>query len=138
MFEPDRSESIIKSISGGLRGYQEIIWAYVFGSLARGELFQDVDLAIQVQAGAFPTLRALGGLSRDLSLRTGVEGLKVDVFDLAACPLPMVGDILRDGRQVLDRNPEARRLWEAELTIRWFDFRPVWEEQLLLRRQAKR
>jgi len=125
-------------MADGLRGYREIAWAYIFGSLGRGEAFRDVDIAVRVSAGAFPTLRALGGLARDLALRTRVDGLQVDVFDLAACPLPVIGEILRDGRLVLDRDTDARRLWEAEQTIRWLDFQPVWEEQLRLRRQSSR
>jgi hypothetical protein len=37
---------------------------------------------------------------------------------------------------VLDRDPVRRRGWEADITSRWLDFRPAYEEQLRVRSLA--
>jgi predicted nucleotidyltransferase len=126
-FDPASREAVLDAIRSALAAEPGIRWAYVFGSLGRGEPFRDADVAVAVEPGGLSTWRSLGRLSRTLARATGLEGLEVDVFDVRRCPLPMVSEILRDGVVVTDSTPVERRLWECEVTWRWLDFRHVWE-----------
>lgn len=110
-------------------------WAYVFGSLARGERFRDVDLAIMPIRDAYTDLLALGRLQNRLANALERD---VDVVDLRTAPLPLLGSLLVDRCVLVDRDPEERRTWEADSALRWLDFKPVYERASALRREALR
>lgn len=110
-----------------------IRWAYVFGSVARGTSYRDVDVAIMpadsMPAGAV----AWGSIVARLEAELGV---KVDVIDLRHAELPFVGPMLAERVVVVDRERQARCTWEAETTSRWLDFRPSYDEFLRVRSLA--
>jgi len=110
-------------------------WAVLFGSAARGEAFADVDLAIMPAPGAFEGLVDACGLGAELARKLGIQGLSVEVIDLRSAALPCLGALLDEASLLLDREPAARRFWEAEVTLRWLDFQPLWDLNDRLRRQ---
>lgn len=85
-------------------------------------------------ADAFSGLRALGGLTARLEEATG--GVPVDLVPLDAASLRFADHILREGRRVLDREPDARIAWEADTMVRRIDMEPFWNEQERVRRLA--
>jgi predicted nucleotidyltransferase len=127
--DPTARDAVVAGLHAALAAEPRVRWAYLFGSLARGEPFRDVDVAVAVIPGAFPSLPSLGSLSRALAAATGIEGVTVDLFDVERCPLPMIDEVLRDGVVLHDTCPAERRLWEAEVNLRWLDFKPTWEAQ---------
>lgn len=136
MVDAASNKGVIDGIRGALAVEPRVRWAYAFGSLARGEAFRDVDVAVRVEPGAFPTLADFGELARLVSDASGIGGLDVDLVDVEACALPLLARIFDEGILLVDRAPEERRLWEGEKTLRWLDFKPTWEAQARLRRQA--
>jgi predicted nucleotidyltransferase len=110
-------------------------WAYVFGSVARGEPFRDVDLAVMPRAGSLTGGVAWGLLIARLEAALGA---KVDLVDLSGAELPFVGPMLRERRVLVDRDPDARGTWEADTTSRWLDFEPSYLEYLRRRSEAMR
>ncbi|MDI7266914.1 MAG: nucleotidyltransferase domain-containing protein [Myxococcota bacterium] len=136
-FAPERASAMLAAMRGALAGEAAVRWAYAFGSFARGEPFRDVDVGVVTSPGAFSTLRSLGRLANRLAAAAG-DGVEVDLVDLQACSLPLVAAVLDEGVLLVDHTPAERRLWEAECTLRWVDFRPTWETQAALRRAASR
>lgn len=110
-------------------------WAYVFGSVARGGPFRDVDVAIMPSASMPSGAVAWGQLVARLETAVGTT---VDLVDLSQPDLPLFGPMLCERVVVLDRDRAARIAWEAETTSRWLDFRPSYEEFLRLRDLAMR
>ncbi len=108
-------------------------WAYVFGSVARGTTYRDVDVAIMPAPSMPPGAVAWGQLVARLEATLGT---KVDLVDLDTADLPFVGPMLCERIVVLDRDRDRRHAWEAETTSRWLDFRPSYEEAQRVRTLA--
>jgi len=116
----------------------DLRWVYLFGSVARGEDFADVDLAVMPAAGAFASAVELGALGAELAAACGPAAAAVEVVDLRAAALPLLAEVLGDGRLLVDHQPAARRHWEADARLRWLDFEPLWRMHRRLRRQRLR
>jgi hypothetical protein len=62
----------------------------------------------------------------------------VDVVDLAAVAPTLAGRVVREGRTLVDREPEARRAWEVVANQRALDIEPWLAEAERLRNEALR
>lgn len=125
-----RAEAAIDAVRRVLAGEADVRWAYVFGSVTRRDEFRDVDVAIMPADTMAQGAVAWGGLIARLEAATGRD---VDLVDLQQPDLPLVGPMLTERVVVLDREPQARRTWEADTTSRWLDFKPSYEEFLRVR-----
>ncbi len=112
---------IRERVADVLSGDARLVWAYVFGSAARGGPHRDVDVAVMPRDGALTSLVDLGGLQIELARAAGTD---VDLIDLRRAPLPLLGSILSDRTVLLDRRGPERRSWEACTWSRWLDFEP--------------
>ena len=129
-----RTEQVIAGVEPALAAERGVRWAYLFGSCARDAAGRDVDIALMPAAGAFPSAVDWGQLIARLE---GVVGTKVDLVDLRAAPLSLLGAILGDRRRVLvDRERDARHEWEAHAMLRWIDFKPAYERYQRVRQEA--
>jgi hypothetical protein len=137
-FPKSKAEGVIGSLAAALARFPGIRWAYLFGSLARGEEFHDADVALMPEPGRFEGPVECGTLGAKLAGAIGIDGLSVEVVDLSGASLPFLASILAEGVALVDREPEARCVWEAETTSAWLDFEPVWREQECLRRESLR
>lgn len=99
-----------------------IIFAYLFGGLARGEVkgLSDIDLAVY--------LRETDGLA-DIKIQlfgklTDALGTtELDLVILNTAPVSISGRILQNKQVLVDKDPFRRHLYES-LTLReFFDFR---------------
>ena len=118
-----------------LAGERLVRWAYLFGSAARGEPFGDLDVAVMLAADARGAV-ALGRVAA--RVEEAAPGLRVDVVDLASAAPALAGRIAREGRVLVDREPEARRSWELEANRRALDIEPWLAEFDRLRNEALR
>lgn len=128
-------EQAILRVTQALARHPQIMFAYLFGSVARGEARpgSDLDLAIEIQAGGRAHrvwLDALAGVG------SAIDTVLVDCVDLSAAPLPLRFAVIREGRVLLDRDPAARRRFEVDTRREYWDFEP-WrrrhDEELLRR-----
>lgn len=110
-------------------------WAYLFGSAARGEPWRDLDVAVFWQPSATGAL-VVGELSRALAQVSA--GVPLDLVDLGAAELLLAARVIREGRLLLDRAPEARKAWELECIRRALDWEPVAARARALRLRARR
>jgi predicted nucleotidyltransferase len=103
----------------------DVVAAYVFGSVARGESRpgSDVDVGVLFVSTPEPSLEALPRL-----LEGGIErllGAPAQVVVLNDAPPDLVHRVLRDGRLVLDRDRAARIRFEVRARNEFFDIEPM-------------
>lgn len=102
----------------------ELVCAYVFGSVARGSALPTSDVDVAVLLRTIPEdpfdklgLRLAGDLERSIRC-------PVDVVVLNRAPVDLVHRVLRDGIIVLDRDPAARIRFEVSARNAYFDLKP--------------
>jgi predicted nucleotidyltransferase len=130
---PAGTMDLTRRLSEALAHARAVRWGYLFGSAARGEAFTDLDVAVMLapsESGALP----LGSLAAALESAAG--RLPVDLVDLASAAPALAGRIAREGRVLVDREPDRRKLWEIEANRRALDIEPWLREFERLRRQA--
>lgn len=113
---------------------ENVIFAYLFGSQARGQEgpLSDVDIAVYLEAETDPVqvkLDLIGKLA---------DVLGTDYFDLVilnTAPLPLAARVIRDSQLLVDRNAFLRQRYESLILREYFDF-SLFEESILSRRFA--
>ena len=102
-----------------------LVAAWLFGSLARGDARDnsDVDVAVLYRSSPVATLdapqiRLEGDIERLLRRTTQVVALNRAQADLRA-------RVLRDGVLLLDRDPILRIRFEVQTRNEWFDLQPI-------------
>jgi hypothetical protein len=111
---------------------ENIIFAYLFGGLARGDLkpLSDVDIAVYVKdIGNLPEykLKLFDALTE--ILRTN----EMDLVILNTAPVILSGKILQNKQTLVDKNPPLRHAHESLMLRKYFDF-TVKEKALFSRR----
>lgn len=118
---PENVSHLLPDVREYLNKHPKMIFAYLFGGLARGRvsLLSDVDIAIYTADGANivqDKLEILGKLN---------ELLKTDEVDLVVlntAPLPLAARIIKNKIILVDKMPFTRHAFES-LTLReYFDF----------------
>ena len=114
-----------------LRSREDVQFAYLFGSYAKGKItpLSDVDIAVYLSGSNFSQkrLEILGGL---------IEVLKTDEIDLVilnTAPLPLKIRILRNRKLLVDRTPLVRHAFESTTMRVYLDFNKL-EKRILERR----
>jgi predicted nucleotidyltransferase len=102
----------------------DIVCAYLYGSLGRGQGHResDVDIAVLYATEPPSTLDGLG-----LELGNTLErllGRPVDLVVLNRAPVDLIHRVLRDGILIRDCNPAARIRFEVQARNEYFDLLP--------------
>lgn len=120
-------DTVVDSIRRALEPRAEILEAYVFGSLARGEEqpHSDVDVAVWVDELALH--ESAFGYEADLTsvLIAALGRNDVDVVRLNRASPLLYHRVLRDGVRVLSRDLRATTVREGRALSRWCDWVPV-------------
>jgi hypothetical protein len=113
-------DSILSRAAGHLADqHPEVLSAYVFGSFARGEAFRDLDIAVLLAA---PPAEPL---AYELKLEGEIEKLvhiQVDVRILTYAPQPFQYTVIREGKLILERDPNRRAAFEGNVIKQYLDF----------------
>lgn len=130
----DRSETA-KRLQACFDGrHPEVVAAYLFGSVARGEAREDSDVDVAVLLDRDPP-RTLEGLRFDLADElTACLGAPVDLAILNRASADFVHRVLRDGILVAERDRGARIRFEVYKRNEYFDILPI----LLRYRRSRR
>ena len=116
-----------------LRSHPKVVFAYLFGGLARGERrpLSDVDIAVYLAgiATAEVKLDILGKLIDIL----GTD--EIDLVILNTAPPLLAMNVLRKKQVVADNEPAMRHRFESLSFRKYFDFLPV-ELDMLKKRVA--
>ncbi len=121
--QPTRTR-LTRFLAGRAAG-EDVIVAYVFGSVARGDdrAGSDVDVAVLYRRDPPATFDAL-----PLRLEGDIErllGRRVEVVSLNTASPDLRARVLRDGLLLIDRDPRARIGFEVRARNEWFDLQPV-------------
>ena len=129
---PDNIERLLPEAAIYLQSHPEVVFAYLFGSLAKGKQtpLSDVDIAIFLTDGidvAETKLEILGRL---------VDILQTDEIDfvvLNTASLPLINNILKYHKLIVDKKPFERHIFESLMMRKYFDF-SIKESTILKRR----
>jgi hypothetical protein len=129
---PDNIERLLPEAEIYLQSHPEVVFAYLFGSLAKGEPMplSDVDIAIfvnEVVDFAETKLEILGRLTDILQTD------EVDLVLLNTDNLPLVYNVLKNHKLIADKNPFERHIFESLAMRKYFDF-SIKESTMLKRR----
>ena len=128
-------ENILQLLPGAvnyLESHPKVIFSYLFGSLAKGRPLplSDVDIAVFLKQGvniAENKLEILGEL---------IDILQTDEIDLVVLNTanwPLVMNILRNKKIIVDDDPFSRHVFESMIMRKYFDF-SIKEAAILKRR----
>lgn len=127
--QPEMTDSPLATLlHARLLEQDEVIAAYLFGSHARGEARPDSDIDLAVltrEPVARALLDPLARLEMDLADTLGRD---IDLVDLRSAPPDLVHRVLRDGRLLLDRDPDRRAEFEVASRNAYFDLLPYLKE----------
>ncbi len=102
-----------------------VIFAYLFGSAARGDIgpLSDIDIAVFLSPGPGESYQEMK-LSLHADLCRALKTNEVDVLVLnGATNIIILDEIVRQGRVVCDMNPELREEFELNILHGAIDFR---------------
>lgn len=118
---PENISHLLPNVREYLNKHPKVVFAYIFGGLARGRVspLSDVDIAIYTVDGADivqEKLEILGKLN---------ELLKTDEVDLVVlntAPLPLAARIIKNKIIMVDKIPFTRHTFESLIIREYFDF----------------
>ena len=128
-------ENILKLLPGS-RAYLElhpkVLFAYLFGGLAKGKLqpLSDVDIALYLaESISLPDIKLdiLGNLINILQTD------EIDLVVLNTAELPLIMNVLKSKKIIVDKDPFARHIFESLTMRKFFDF-SIKESAILQRR----
>jgi predicted nucleotidyltransferase len=107
-----------------------IIFIYLFGSLARGKRkpLSDVDLGIYVK-----DIKGLNYLSLFSKISQILCTDEIDLVILNSAPISLAGRILLERKLLIDKDPFLRHKYESRILREFFDF-TIKEKEILNRR----
>lgn len=121
---PEDIERRLPLASEYLRSHPKVVFAYLFGGLARGECrpLSDVDIAVYLsdtRNAAKTKLELLGNL---------IDVLGTDEIDLVVLNaqenVPLAAEVLRTCNVIVDKAPFERHKFESLALRKYFDFQP--------------
>ena len=115
-----------------LESHPQILFAYLFGGLARGkpQPLSDVDIAIYLRTGgkvAEKKLEILGNLV------TLLQTDEIDLVVLNTAALALAMNIIKARKIIVDKDPFSRHIFESVTMRKYFDF-SIKEAAMLQRR----
>lgn len=133
----DAPQVDLVELSAFLLGQDDVVAAYLFGSLARGQAnrLSDVDIAV-LFASEPDTGRVI---ERQLALMEAsgrFADREVQVIPLNRAPPLLAYEVIRDGWLLCERDPLARITFEVRTMKYYFDVKPMidfYDEQLAKR-----
>jgi len=117
--KPDQKKKLLSTISSYLeQNLKEVVAAYLYGSLAAGLPFSDIDLGVLIKNNLGQTLKF------ELDLENRLEKIvkySVDVRVLNGAPLSFCQNVIRHRKVILDRDPNFRADFEGQVLKQYFD-----------------
>ncbi len=129
---PENIQSKIEDLHKFFQEEQNIVFAYLFGGLAKGRQtpLSDVDIAVYLRSlENFDYLEILSKVTDVL----GTE--EVDLIILNTAPISLVGRILKTRKLLVDKDPPVRHSFESLKLREFFDFQ--YREKEILDRRYK-
>jgi predicted nucleotidyltransferase len=129
---PATIETLIPRAVNYLKLHPRVVFAYLFGGLARGKLqpLSDVDIAVYLKEDARIAENKLDILGCLIDI---LETDEIDLVILNTADLPLVMNIVKNRKIIADKDPFARHIFESLAMRKYFDF-SIKEAAILRRR----
>lgn len=129
---PENILDLLPKAQDFLRSRADIAFAYLFGSLARGESLplSDLDIAVYLRDDRGHSATKMKILDPLVDI-LGTE--EIDLVILNHAPLSLNARILLNKRLIADNDPYLRHQWESLTLRKYFDFSYM-EKDILERR----
>jgi len=116
----EKKQALIQRLVSYLeKEHPELVAAYIFGSFVSEKPFADIDVALLARSADAETLNF------ELVTENNIEqilGLPVDVRVMNTAPLSFQFQVIRNGQLILERDPNARAEYQAQILKQYFDF----------------
>jgi predicted nucleotidyltransferase len=117
-------ENILDLIPGALEyleSHPKVLFSYIFGSLAKGRPLplSDVDIAVYLAETFDLTDYKLEILGKLIGI---LQTDEIDLVILNTAGLPLIMNVLRNKKIIVDKNPFARHIFESLIMRKYFDF----------------
>jgi predicted nucleotidyltransferase len=128
------TEQIVETASAHFASREDILFAYLFGSHAKGFAthMSDIDIAVYSLAEKFDSDSKLTLLH---ALSTTLKTEKLDLVLLNTAPITLAFKVLEHHVMLIDRDPLKRHRFESLVMRMYFDFSYL-ERGILERRYA--
>lgn len=129
---PENILDFLPQVVDFLKNRQKVVFAYLFGSLARDKVLplSDIDIAIYLKEGVDLNKEKMNIL-QDLIDLLGTE--EVDLVLLNTAPLTLRARIVENKKILVDKEPFLRHSFESLVLREYFDFSKK-EEEIFKRR----
>ena len=117
-------QEMTRTVGEVLELHGGILFSWIYGSYARQEPFQDIDIAIYLAQAAEPydIYKLQMQIAREVEQRV-IPGIPVDVRILNGAPVEFQYEVIRDGRLAYERDRELRIEFESGVMSRYLDIR---------------
>lgn len=118
---PENIEELIPNAQDILERHPNIIFAYLFGGLAKGRIspVSDIDIAVYL-ANVDDILEAKLEILSLLSDTLNTD--EIDLVILNTAPLPLRARIIQNKKVLVDKDPALRYSFESLVLREYFDF----------------
>lgn len=117
---------MLGKIKKSLKTEKNVLFAYVYGSFARGEPdYSDIDIAVFLKKIPKNSADYEAKLGQKLGRQTKKP---VEVRIMNSMPLLLKSRVFREGKTVFSRNKRARVSFETELMGQYLDFSRLMRE----------
>jgi len=129
---PGNIMDLLPKADAYLESASDVVFAYIFGSLAKGlhQPLSDVDIAVYIREDPDVAERKMTLLT---NLMDCLETDEIDLVILNRAPLPLQMSVLENKRVIVDKVPFARHKYESLVMRKYLDFSTV--ELGMLRRR---
>lgn len=129
---PENILDFLPQVVDFLKNRQKVVFAYLFGSLARDKVLplSDIDIAIYLKEGV-DLIKEKMNILQDLIDLLGTE--EIDLVLLNTAPLTLRARIVENKKILVDKEPFLRHSFESLVLREYFDFSKK-EEEIFKRR----
>jgi predicted nucleotidyltransferase len=129
---PENIGKVFPEAINYLKNHPQVLFAYLFGSLAMGKQkpLSDVDIAVYLKQHKNAAEKKLDILG---SLMAIFKTDEIDLVVLNSAELTLMMNILKTKKVLVDKEPYERHIFESLIMRKFFDF-SVKESSLLRRR----
>ncbi len=115
-------ESVLGALRGALEKRPDVLFAYVHGSFAQGEDFNDIDVALYLSKVPGSVLKYETSLETECG--DMIRKYPVDVRVLNAAPLSFRYRVIKEGALLIVRDDDRRAGFQEATMADYFDFAP--------------
>ena len=124
-------EAQLKQLKDHLYQKEEIIFAYIYGSVARNQdtKLSDIDIAIYIDEDKRPEAGPFGYRSELITELQPLAGNDIDLIILNEASNLLAYNVFKEGNLLFNKEPDLRTEVQAKIVDRYLDFLPMLKVQ---------